>query len=343
MAAALAKRQHSPYDGLHHTNLARDLYQIAELIELCFANRLDSNGRAAVREMKTISRMGPLLYLLSFLGLTQDLGMGYVWRVHRRVVGNASLYRAGVHPYLGQGWMIANVAVHPDYRRQGIAQALMKETLNLAHRRSGKWVILQVENDNSGAIQLYERLGFKRFETLVQWESPGLPGMLPALSKNDHLWEVRRHRSADTPEEMKLILGRARLGAMTWARPIDRSHFQEGLFDDLNIVLEGLSREKWVLPDPVYPERLLGVTWLTLTGWRRARISLFLDPGLEDRTARQMLILTALQQSVLSGRQIYVETTAGDEAVEAFLQAAGFRVKRRLMQMRLQFNAAAVY
>ena len=119
-------------DGLQPTHLVRDLYQIAELVELCFGTRLDANGRAAVREMKMLARLGPLFWLLALLDrvFAFGLGQGYVWREGGRVVGNVSLYRGGAHPELGPGWLIANVAVHPDHRRQSIARRLMNAAMS---------------------------------------------------------------------------------------------------------------------------------------------------------------------------------------------------------------------
>ena len=54
-------------DGLRPTRLIRDLRQIAGLVELCFGSRLDASGRAAVREMKMLARLGPLFWLLALL------------------------------------------------------------------------------------------------------------------------------------------------------------------------------------------------------------------------------------------------------------------------------------
>ena len=72
------RRSRSPRDGLQSTNLTRDLRAIAELIELCFGKRLDSGDRAAVREMRAVGSLGPLLWLVDAFD-TSGLGLGYVW------------------------------------------------------------------------------------------------------------------------------------------------------------------------------------------------------------------------------------------------------------------------
>ncbi|MGQ0792620.1 MAG: ribosomal protein S18-alanine N-acetyltransferase [Deltaproteobacteria bacterium] len=55
---------------------------------------------------------------------------------------------------------ILNVAVHPDFRRLGIGEALMRECLGYFTRKSVKYAILEVRRSNLGAITLYEKLGF---------------------------------------------------------------------------------------------------------------------------------------------------------------------------------------
>ena len=50
---------------------------------------------------------------------------------------------------------ILNLAIEPDYRRRGIARALLRESM-----KSGAW-FLEVRESNLPAIRLYESLGFR--------------------------------------------------------------------------------------------------------------------------------------------------------------------------------------
>ena len=54
---------------------------------------------------------------------------------------------------------IANIAVHPDWRRRGIAQAMMERSLSEA--AGCRWVGLEVRDGNDAARRLYEKLGFQ--------------------------------------------------------------------------------------------------------------------------------------------------------------------------------------
>jgi len=53
-----------------------------------------------------------------------------------------------------------NVAVHPDFRRQGIAEALVKALVEALKERGSHCLTLEVRASNAPAIALYEKLGF---------------------------------------------------------------------------------------------------------------------------------------------------------------------------------------
>jgi [ribosomal protein S18]-alanine N-acetyltransferase len=59
-------------------------------------------------------------------------------------------------------WHIMNVAVHPEYRRQGVASRLLDELFELTAGDSRRGYTLEVRVSNSTAIALYERFGFER-------------------------------------------------------------------------------------------------------------------------------------------------------------------------------------
>ena len=57
-------------------------------------------------------------------------------------------------------WHIMNVAVDPERRRQGIATALLTDLLRRIDGKGARFT-LEVRESNSGAIELYERFGFR--------------------------------------------------------------------------------------------------------------------------------------------------------------------------------------
>lgn len=56
---------------------------------------------------------------------------------------------------------VDNVAVFPQYRRKGIARALMQRLIEAARGRNAAFVTLEARTSNTGAILLYESLGFR--------------------------------------------------------------------------------------------------------------------------------------------------------------------------------------
>lgn len=55
---------------------------------------------------------------------------------------------------------ITNVAVHPDYRRKGIAHSLVINLVQVCKRKGLASITLEVRESNINAISLYRKLGF---------------------------------------------------------------------------------------------------------------------------------------------------------------------------------------
>lgn len=55
-----------------------------------------------------------------------------------------------------------NVAVHPEHRREGIAQALISELVACLRRKGSHCLTLEVRAGNTSAIQLYQKLEFQQ-------------------------------------------------------------------------------------------------------------------------------------------------------------------------------------
>jgi [ribosomal protein S18]-alanine N-acetyltransferase len=57
---------------------------------------------------------------------------------------------------------IVSLAVHPDYRRQGMARALIEHTLDKLRAGGTRRVELRVRPANAAALRLYRSCGFRR-------------------------------------------------------------------------------------------------------------------------------------------------------------------------------------
>lgn len=62
----------------------------------------------------------------------------------------------GLQIFSGEGY-VTNVAVLPEYRRQGIAQSLILKQLE----NDMEFITLEVRQSNGNAIKLYEKMGFE--------------------------------------------------------------------------------------------------------------------------------------------------------------------------------------
>ena len=81
-------------------------------------------------------------------------------------------------------WHVMNIAVAPPDRRKGIASALLGELFELTREDDRRGYTLEVRVSNTGAIALYQRLGFdtrgvrrgyytdNREDALIMWRDP---------------------------------------------------------------------------------------------------------------------------------------------------------------------------
>jgi len=81
-------------------------------------------------------------------------------------------------------WHVMNVAVANAYRRRGIASALLERMFEVTATDPRRGYTLEVRVSNTGAIRLYEQLGFEprgirrgyytdnREDALIMWREP---------------------------------------------------------------------------------------------------------------------------------------------------------------------------
>lgn len=201
---------------IRRLSIRRDLEAVADLVELCFSDTLDSEGRNFLRNMRDSA------YSANLVGWTDSLidhsptpQTGLVWEQDQRLIGNVSLIPITVNSR--RCYLIANVAVHPEYRGQGIGRLLTSSALEFARSRHVPAAWLQVRDDNPSAIHIYRDLLFIERTQRTTWhtsaEIPFLPN-LPGLS-------LGGRRSGFWPDQ-QLWLDRLYPHEFSWSLPIDR-------------------------------------------------------------------------------------------------------------------------
>ena len=110
--------------------------QVAELEKICF-------GSAAWSEKSIASELNNALSLW-IVAVEDEKILGYV----------------GSQTVMGETDMM-NVAVHPDYRKQGIATGLITELIGALKKRESHCLTLEVRASNEPAKNLYKMLDFE--------------------------------------------------------------------------------------------------------------------------------------------------------------------------------------
>lgn len=320
-------------NGIRPINLQTDLASLADLIELVFAESMDSGGRAALREMRYLSKMGPGLRVLSRMNeLAMGISLGFVWVVDGRLVGNVSVYPANWPADMGSAWIIANVGVHPDFQRRGIAHQLMQASMEMIRQRKGRAAILQVDYDNDTAVRLYERLGFIQERAWTTWQRRGSSRMPPALPPQAENLYIRHRRRGEWREEMALAqrLRPAERGGLGWLRPFHVSFFRKPLMKKLGDWLNLRGTERLVIR-PGEDAQLRASVWVDNALAGKTRLTLLIDPlmqGIYDEALLNYVIRRFGRSTLL------IEHPRDDDAMRETLSRYQFMPQRNVIHMR---------
>jgi len=317
---------------LRPVNLHTDLAPLADLIELAFADSMDNSGRAAVREMRTLSRLRPEFQsLLGVNELVQGISLGYVWISEGRLVGNVSIYPADIPTQLGKTWIIANVAVHPDYRGRGIASQMMRVSMD-AIRSHGARAILQVDATNSVAQRLYERLGFVRERLWTHWRRRSTLRVPPADTQQP--FHITRRRDEEWRAEYALAerVRPAHLGGIGWQRPLYPGLFRPSLLKRIKNMFSMRSIERLIVRSESDSD-LHASLWIeSAFAASTVQLTMMVDPQYVGLYDEPLLTLAIRRYGARSPLQI--EHPDDDMWANALFIRHGFQSQRTLLHMR---------
>jgi ribosomal protein S18 acetylase RimI-like enzyme len=306
---------------LRPLNILRDLPNVADLIEKCFASTMDSEGRSYLQQMRRAGRDNSFLRWASNAVETAAMPLsGYVWEESGQIIGNVSLIpHRSKHKRI---YLIANVATHPDHRRRGIGRALTLAAVHHAQARRASEIWLHVRDDNPGAISLYDQLGFAEIARRTTWM--GRPDRHASAPRGAFI--ARRH-TRDWPLQ-KAWLEQVYPEFMSWYQPMPWNMLQPGLAASLYRFLLDYNVRHWSARAGGSPIAFL--SWQAVNGQNDR-----LWAAIPERVNETILTALLTQARIeLAWRQGLTLDFPAGQFIQAFEQA-GFHPHRTLLWMKL--------
>ncbi|MEM9954700.1 MAG: GNAT family N-acetyltransferase [Chloroflexota bacterium] len=336
LTATFIPKKTNAKDGIRRVNIETDLAPLADLIELAFHETMDESGRAAIREMRYLSRLGFGLNLLARLNdLVLGISQGYVAIVDGKLVGNVSVYPANWRKEIGTAWLVANVSTHPDYRKRGIARTLMQEAMRFIRKKRATDAILQVDYDNHHAIHLYETLGFHKERAFTKW---GRSGLVSSPQRNHELDDIffTKPRRSDWQAEYDLVSAtRANeRGGIGWLRPIHEKDFRPSIMRAVSNVFSFSDQERLIVRADE-DSHLLASLWTERSlALSRTKVTLFRQPNMDIR------YIEALLSNILRryrSASFILEHPHDDVPITELVDQYRFRPRRTVWHMRYTY------
>jgi ribosomal-protein-alanine N-acetyltransferase len=131
--------------------LERDLDDVLELEGLCFTNPSTRDMLTWEAERSDVTHA----YVLSPSPERVGMALRDGRPVPPRIVGYCSVW------LIFEELHINTLAIHPDWRRAGLASGLIRHVLADAVRQGAEKATLEVRRSNEAARRLYERFGFE--------------------------------------------------------------------------------------------------------------------------------------------------------------------------------------
>jgi ribosomal protein S18 acetylase RimI-like enzyme len=312
----------SAAEHLRPFDVRRDLKAVADLVEQCFADTLDPDGERYLQQMRAAASNPGFLRFAAAASEWSSIPMsGYVWVEDGRLVGNISLISYNM---LGRRqFLIANVAVHPDYRQRGIARNLTLQAIEHVRQRKIPSVWLHVRENNEAAVRLYTSLGFVERARRTTWYSQAAaPASAPAsgvriVPRRLQDWSLQR-----------LWLARLYPPDLTWHLPLNLKALQPGLLGFSYRMLAAVAVRQF---SALLDGRLIGVlSWQAASGFSDP-LWLVTDRDFETLAAESLL--RHFRQHFSSRRTLSLDYPAHHAALA--IQNAGFQEHQTLIWMSL--------
>ncbi|MCP4426623.1 MAG: GNAT family N-acetyltransferase [Chloroflexi bacterium] len=323
-ASAQSSRQ-----GLRPINLNKDIPQVIKLLELVFGYKLGGNGQ---RLFSSETGFTQPAFLWRLNPMSSKLALGYVWEEDGRIIGNGTLLTTSQ----SGRYLVVNVAVHPDFRRRGIARNLMDALIQLAQTKQGREILLQVVKENEAAITLYETMRFQTVGHMTTWHSSvsRLRDIEPTVGgrQNPVIREMPR-RSWQAAYQLD---AKALSPDLNWPEPLPRDAYKLNLWRRFENFLNGRHAEVWAATNEA--NQLTGLAGIWSEWSRPHQVTLRVHPAWQGQLERPLLAKTIHRLHRLPHRNIRVDHPDDDKCATALLREANFQPRRTLRHMRLDIT-----
>lgn len=316
-----ARKDVITHPNVRPLSILRDLPAVADLIELCFSSTMDHEGKRYVQDMRRAGKDNSFLKWANRAAESTSLPMtGYIWEENGRIIGNASLvpFRQNKQRI----YLIANVAVHPDHRRKGIARILTERAVKHACEKKVKNIWLHVRDDNPGAIELYTKLGFVERARRTSWQAAtdsqamNLQTDITVTNRQPHDWQTQLN-----------WLSRLYPNPLSWHRNWNFNSLRPGLMNWLYLFFIDMNIRQWTAVRKDQMEAALA--WIP----NGRGESLFAATGeRSDPDALTALLLQARRDLYQHYPSIALEFPFGE--FDTAIRAAGFKSLRTLIWMQ---------
>jgi GNAT superfamily N-acetyltransferase len=304
----------------------RDLRIVADLIESSFALQNDVDGQAFLKQMRQAAKVSGLFNEAEFWPAPVSITPpGFVWDEDGMILGNVSIIPFNHH---GQRVnLIANVAVMPAHRRKGIARALTQHAIAYLHKQQQSDIWLQVNQNNSGALDLYRGLGFLEQCCRSTWHRAS--DRKPKVADFNPANPILRKRRRDEWNLQQKLLERIYPDNIIWHYPVWMADFSPQVWWNPERWGSALKLRHWTLQ--VGDAAAGFITWQRTDSFADT-LWLAPDPNLEQGSIISGL-LNSLPLQVGRSKPVAVDLPCGSCNVE--LTNANFSLFRSLVWMKL--------